>query len=362
MKNITRIIPIAAISLISSITLSAQTSTTTKKVVAKPTTTKTTTHTTTTKTTAKTVTKTATKTGTTYGAKTTGSSAGSGSSTGSSGTGTHTMAPPAQNGSTGTSSGKPDLGGGTGGTKPGGSTPGSSSSVDLGGIIQTGKDVIDGQGGGGGGIINPSDLDMQKGLKDALVQCLGNSADIVSKPDGFFRNLTIKILFPPQAQTVESTLRSVGLGSICDDAIMSFNRAAEDASKQAKPIFINAITSMNFSDASGILLGGDHAATDYFKRTTTGPLKAQFKPVIQTALNNSGATRYWADVMSNYNKIPFVTPVNPDLADFVTGKAIDGLFYQVGIEEAKLRADIKNRTTPDIIHIFGWVDAKKGKK
>jgi len=357
--NITRIIPIVCTTLIISVNLFAQSSTSTKKVVTKPATTKTSTHTST-KTTTKPATNGSSKTGSTYGAKPAGT-ATTGSGGTSTTTETHTAPPPAQNGS-GSGTGKPDLGGGnTGGSKPSGGTPGTSSNIDLGGIIQTGKDVIDGQGGGGG-IINPSDIDMQKGLKDALVQCLGNSADIVSKPDGFFRNLTIKILFPPQAQTVESTLRSVGLGSVCDDAILSFNRAAEDASKQAKPIFINAITSMNFSDASGILLGGDHAATDYFKRTTTAPLKTQFRPIIQTALNNSGATRYWADVMSNYNKIPFVTPINPDLADFVTGKAIDGLFYQVGIEEAKLRADIKNRTTPDIIHIFGWVDAKKGKK
>lgn len=233
---------------------------------------------------------------------------------------------------------------------------GNDKSIGIGNVLGTGMNVLNGGGQGA-----PSNLDMQNGLRDALSLCLTNGADLVSLKDGYFKNLVIKILFPQEAKQVESTLRNMGLNKICDDAILSFNRAAEDAGTQAKPIFLDAIKQMTITDVSNILLGPDNAATDFFKRTTTAALTTKFKPIVTASLNKVGATKYWKTVMSNYNRLPMVKPVNPDLNEFVTQKAIEGLFVMVAKEEVKVRNDIKTRTTPLIKDVFGWVDSQRKK-
>src|SRR6185436_8704286 len=150
------------------------------------------------------------------------------------------------------------------------------------------------------------------GLKEALTTGARNSADQLSGLDGFFKNAVIKILLPPEAQKVEKTLRDVGLGSLVDKAILSMNRAAEDAAKSAAPIFVNAITSMTIQDAVGILQGGDFAATNYLKTKTTSPLTEAFRPVIERSLDKVNATKYWSDVMNAYNRFA-TNKINPDL-------------------------------------------------
>src|SRR5690606_15286388 len=117
-----------------------------------------------------------------------------------------------------------------------------------------------------------------------------------SLADGYLKNLDVKILFPEEAKQVEKTLRSIGLGSMCDQVITSVNRAAEDAAKQAKPIFTAAIKQMSFQDVQNILLGDRDAATQYFHRTTTDSLSAKFSPIIDTSLKKVDATKYWSDV------------------------------------------------------------------
>lgn len=205
----------------------------------------------------------------------------------------------------------------------------------------------------------PTTFEISAGLKEALELGTSHGADLLSAKDGFLGNLAIKILFPPEAQKVEQTLRSVGLGNLADNVILSLNRAAEDAAKEAKPIFIAAIKEMTLTDATNILLGQKDAATTYFKRVTTNQLLAKFEPVITASLNKVGATRYWSDAAAAYNKIPLVKPVNTNLSNYVAQKAIDGMFYQVAQEELKIRDNISARTSTLLQKVFGYADSKK---
>ena len=205
----------------------------------------------------------------------------------------------------------------------------------------------------------PSSLEIGNGLKEALQQGTSKSSDQLSALNGFFGNAAIKILFPPQAQKAEKTLRDLGFNKLCDDVILSLNRAAEDAAKQAKPIFIDAIKHMTLQDVSNILLGPKDAATQYFKRTTSPQLVLAFKPVIQASLNKVGATKYYGDAANEYNKVPFVHKMNPDISDYVTQKAIDGLFFEIAIEELNIRKNISARTSPLLQKVFAFADSQQ---
>lgn len=206
----------------------------------------------------------------------------------------------------------------------------------------------------------PTPLEMGFGIKEALELGISKGTDLLSAKDGFLGNAAVKILFPPEAQKVEKTLRSVGMGALADDVIVSLNRAAEDAAKEAKPIFVSAIKQMTITDATNILLGGDQeAATSYFKRVTTDQLMEKFSPVITASLSKVGATKYWTDAASQYNKIPLVKPVNTDLSSYVAQKAIDGMFIQVAQEELKIRDSLGARSTPLLQKVFGYADKNK---
>lgn len=205
----------------------------------------------------------------------------------------------------------------------------------------------------------PSALEIASGIKQALEIGTTHGADKLSAPNGFLGNAAVKILFPPEAQKVESTLRSIGLGSLADNVVTSLNRAAEDAAKEAKPIFTNAIKQMTITDATNILLGNKDAATQYFKRVTTSQLMAKFNPIITNSLNKVGATKYWTQAAASYNKIPLVKPVNTDLSDYVTQKAIEGMFVQVAQEELQIRDNINARSTTLLQKVFGYADKKK---
>ncbi|QEC67245.1 DUF4197 domain-containing protein [Panacibacter ginsenosidivorans] len=202
-----------------------------------------------------------------------------------------------------------------------------------------------------------STTDIVAGLKEALTVGTQNSSNKLSAVDGFFKDAAIKILMPPEAQKVESTLRSLGFGSVVDKAILSMNRGAEDAAKSATPIFVNAIKQMTITDALGILKGGDNAATNYFKDKTTAQLTSAFRPVIDKALVKTDATKYWGDVFSVYNKFS-AKKVDTDLGAYVTGKAIDGIFYEVALEEQKIRKDPAARVTDILKKVFGSKEAQ----
>lgn len=206
---------------------------------------------------------------------------------------------------------------------------------------------------------NPSALEIGNGLKQALEIGTTKSSDQLSSVNGFFTNAAVKILFPPEAQKVERTLRSIGLSKLADNVILSLNRAAEDAAGKAKPIFVNAIKQMTLQDVTNILLGSQDAATQYFKRTATLQLAESFKPVVQASLNKVGATKYYGDAAAAYNKVPFASKVNPDISDYVTQKAISGLFVEIAQEELNIRQNLSARTTPLLQKVFSFYDKNK---
>lgn len=202
----------------------------------------------------------------------------------------------------------------------------------------------------------PTDSEINSGLKQALEYGTSYASGELSKEDGYFGNIAVKILFPDEAKKVENTLRSLGLGSVCDQVILSVNRAAEDAAKEAKPIFVDAIKQMTITDVKNILLGQNDAATQYFEGKTTSSLESKFKPVIQSSLDKVGATKYWSDVITRYNKVPLVTPIEADLSTYVTKKAIDGLFHEIAIEELKIRESAAARSTFLLQKVFGYAE------
>lgn len=191
-----------------------------------------------------------------------------------------------------------------------------------------------------------------EGLKEALTNGVSKGSDLVSKLDGYYKNPEIKIPFPPEVKQVETKLRQIGLGSEVDKFIESLNRGAEDAAKEAKPIFVSAIKQMTIQDAWGILKGENDAATKYLNRTTSPLLTEKFKPVIQNSLNKVNATKYYSDLVNTYNKIPLVQKVNPNLDDYATEKAIQGLFVMIAKEEKNIRANPGARTTELLKKVF----------
>jgi len=209
------------------------------------------------------------------------------------------------------------------------------------------KNVLD---PGKGGL---TEADASAGIREALERGAADAVKIVSKPDGYLGNLEIKIPFPPEAKDIENKLRSIGLGSQVDEVVTSINRAAEDAAKSAEPVFVAAIKGMSISDAVNIVKGSNDAATRYLERTTSPELKAKFTPIVKASLDRVNATKLWSDVIRQYNQIPFVKKQNPDLAAYVTDKAIAGLFVMVAKEEAKIRKDPAARVSDLLKKVFG---------
>lgn len=189
------------------------------------------------------------------------------------------------------------------------------------------------------------------GLREALTQGATNGTRKLSAADGFFKDAALKILMPAEAQKVEQKLRAIGFGKQVDNAILSMNRAAEDAAQSAAPIFINAIKGMSIKDGLGILKGGDFAATNFLKEKTLLQLTEAFRPVIESSLKKVDATKYWKTLFATYNTFS-KEPVNTDLTAYVTDKAMSGIFLQVGLEEQKIRKDPFARTTDLLKKVF----------
>ncbi len=204
-------------------------------------------------------------------------------------------------------------------------------------------------GQGNSGLSNSEIID---GLKQALQVGTQNSAKKLSAVNGYLGNPLIKIIMPPEAQKVEDALRGIGMGDKVDQAVVSMNRAAEDAANKAVPIFLNAITNMSIQDGLSILKGDKNAATNYLRSKTYAALTLAFKPEIKKSLDKVNATRYWGEVFTAYNKIPFVEKVNPDLVAYVTGKALDGLFLSIAQEEANIRTNPAARVTDLLKKVF----------
>jgi hypothetical protein len=223
------------------------------------------------------------------------------------------------------------------------------------------KDVYKGVRGGtgtgtgtGGTLGSLSSTEIVNGLKEALNIGSKNASGKLNVANGFFGNAIIRVLMPPEAKKVESTLRSLGMNKMVDNVILSMNRAAEDAAGKAAPIFINAITSMSITDGINILRGGSGAATNYLKSRTLSSLTAAFRPVIENSLNKVNATKYWRDAFSAFNSLPTTrTKVNTDLTAYVTERALNGLFVTIAEEENNIRSNPAARVTGLLQKVFG---------
>lgn len=193
-----------------------------------------------------------------------------------------------------------------------------------------------------------------QGIKEALTQGVANAVLNLNKTDGFFGSEIYKVLLPPDAQKIETTLRKAGMGAQVDQAILSINRGAEEAVAFAKPIFVDAIKELTIQDAIKLVTSGNNAATEYFKQKTTSKLVEAFTPSVQKSLDNVGATKHYGDIVTAYNKFPTtLKKVNPDLTSFVVGKAIDALFDQIAKEEANIRSNPLARGSDILKKVFG---------
>ena len=218
----------------------------------------------------------------------------------------------------------------------------------------TGCDVLQQlpQAGGMGGAVTQAEA--AQGIKEALSQGLVKAVLQLHKEDGFFKDAAYKVLLPPDAKKIENTLRTIGLNSIVDKAILQINRGAEDAAGYAQPIFVDAIKSMTLSDAIGLIKNGDTSATHFFREKTTAKLIAAFTPVIKSSLDDVQATKYYGDMVNKYNNFPTTfTKIDPDLVGYVTAKATNALFDLVAQEEKNIRTNFAARTTAILKKVFG---------
>lgn len=194
-----------------------------------------------------------------------------------------------------------------------------------------------------------------KGLKEALTLGTNNSSGVASKVDGFLKNPAIRIPWPAEAKDMRDKLIKMGFTKKVNEFETSLNRAAEEASKKAAPVFVDAITGMSVGDGFAILKGGDTAATHYLREKTFSPLKAQFSPVVKEAITKAKVTSYWTPLVTAYNKVPGVKKQNPDLNDYVCTKAVNGLMTLISDEEKKIRANPLGQASDLLKKVFGSV-------
>lgn len=205
----------------------------------------------------------------------------------------------------------------------------------------------------------PNQMDsatIASGLRQALDKGIEKQVTKLTKKDGFYKNQMVKILLPEELRKVDQTLRDIGLGSLADEGLKLLNNAAEDAVKEATPIFVQAVKDITFSDAKNILLGSNNAATKYLEQRTGRALYSKFNPVIKNSFSKVGADQIWSNIINRYNAVPFVTKVNPDLTDYVTQEALNGVFTMIAVEEKDIRTNISARTTSLLRNVFALQD------
>jgi len=215
-----------------------------------------------------------------------------------------------------------------------------------------------------------TETEIANGLKEALTQGISNGVSELVKTDGYFGNQAIKLLLPPEAEKVQNLIvKNIPQGQkLIDEAILKMNRAAEDAANEAKPIFVDAITSMTIVDAKNILFGNENAATNYLKEKTFQKLVQAYSPKINASLSKVGATQAWSALVNPYNKLVGTVagniagirePITSDLGAYTTQKALDGLFWRISQEEQKIRSTPLARTTALLQRVFGELDKKR---
>ncbi len=207
-------------------------------------------------------------------------------------------------------------------------------------------------------VLEQGNLDISGGLKEALNNGISNQVSKLTSTDGFFKNEAVKILLPEELKNVDSKLRQIGLSSLADEGLKVLNRAAEDAVKEATPIFVDAVKNMTFSDAKNILMGDQTAATTFLQNSTSNALYSKFNPVIKNSFSKVGADKVWTNIITKYNAIPLVKKINPDLTDYTTNKAMEGVFKMIAVEEQKIRTDLNARTSDLLKKVFAMQDNK----
>jgi len=214
--------------------------------------------------------------------------------------------------------------------------------------------------------------DVISGLKEALIIGARNAAGRLSSEGGYYSDLAVKIPLPDEAKViVENVSKIPGGEKLLEDVVLSINRAAEDAAKEAAPIFVNSVTQMTVTDAFGILKGADNAATQYLVKTTYNELYNLYKPKINISTNKDivagiSAQESWTTLTGKWNtvansiagRLAGFKPVTTDLDDFLTKKALDGMFLKVEGEELKIRKEVSARVTPILQKVFGSLDNK----
>jgi hypothetical protein len=199
-------------------------------------------------------------------------------------------------------------------------------------------------------------IDIAAGLREALTLGIDKQVSKLTQKDGFFKNERVKIVLPEALTKVDKALRTIGLSNLADEGLKVLNRAAEDAVKEATPIFISAVKDIKFEDAKTILLGNHTAATEYLTTKTEKVLYQKFNPVIQHSFTSVGADKIWNTLIQKYNKIPFTESVNTDLTDYVTKAALKGVYKMIAIEEAQIRTQLSSRTTTLLQQVFKLQD------
>jgi ABC-type transporter MlaC component len=213
---------------------------------------------------------------------------------------------------------------------------------------------------GGSNVASITEAEATQGIREALDQGIGRGISVLNKTDGFFGNQAYKVLLPPEAQKIESTLRQLGMSGMVDKAILQINRAAEDAVGSARPIFLDAIRDMTIADAMNIVKGPKDAATQYFRQKTSERLATAFTPIIKTSLDKFSATKSYGDVINTYNNFPTtLNKLNPDLPSYVVDKAVTALFDQIATEEANIRANPVARSSQILKKVFGWASRNR---
>ncbi|MET2985661.1 DUF4197 domain-containing protein [Aureibaculum conchae] len=201
-----------------------------------------------------------------------------------------------------------------------------------------------------------TNADIASGLRQALDKGIDEQVKKLTLEDGFYKNDLVKIGLPNELKKVDKALRDIGLSKLADEGVKILNRAAEDAVSEATPIFVDAVKGITFTDTKNILLGEDNAATEFLKSGTSDALYNKFEPVIKTSFDKVGADKIWSDLINKYNTIPFVKKVNPDLTNYVTQEALNGVYTMIAVEEKEIRTKISSRTTAILQKVFALQD------
>ena len=195
-----------------------------------------------------------------------------------------------------------------------------------------------------------------QGLRDALNLGIEEQVSKLTSENGFYKNELVKIMLPDELQKVDKTLRDIGLSSLADEGLRIINRAAEDAVGEATPIFVDAVKGITFNDARQILLGNDNAATQYLQQGTKTQLYNKFNPIIKNSFQKVGADQIWSTIITKYNSLPLTNDVNPDLTDYTTNQALEGVYTMIAVEEKEIRTKVSSRTTDLLKKVFSLQD------